>query len=266
MGKMKNSIFRFSASILMISLCIGAPKEAVAQAGAILSGVSGAVIAGEAGDELREAIDRAHAAASALLGYADEIAKRRLDQIDSILQGTVGGLIDQSEAAIQRTIAQATQEMRALEKQIVNDLKSILWEAECAIDRSQDQIINQSLRGLLPSFLRGSVRVISLPYAVERPNIIAVMRETKEIEIDLNAGYSPDQTFGIIEDAYLESISNVEASDEAFGVISAYSTLSSLSRLTMCKFPGNGSVYWARKYAHYENLLDPWVNILNVEN
>lgn len=253
-------------SIFLAGLSIGVPVQSFAQAGAVLAGVSGTLIAGEAGDELRDSIDRAHAAASALLGYADNIAQKRLEQIDTILQETVGGLVDKSEAAVQRSIAQATQEIRALEKEIVNDLKSVLWDVECVIDRSQDQIINQSLRGLLPSFLKGSVRVISLPYPIERRNIIGIMQKTKEIEIDLNAGYSADQTYSIIEDAYLESISNVQEADEAFGIVSAYSNLSSLSRLTMCKFPGNGSVHWARKFAHYENLLDPWVNILEVEN
>lgn len=263
---MLNSSIRLFTSILLTSYFFATPQQSNAQAGAILSGVGGAIVAGEVGDELRESIDRAHAAASALIGQADEVAKRRLKQIDTILQDTVGGLIDETEEAVQRAISKATQEMRALEKEIVSDLKDVLWEAECTIDRSQDQIINQSLRGLLPSFLKGSERVISLPYPIKRTNFAGFQRDVKEIEIDLNAGLSADQVFSIIEEAYLESISNVREDDEAFGIISAYSNLSFLSRLTMCKFPGNGSVYWARKYAHYEDLLDPWVNILEVEN
>jgi F0F1-type ATP synthase membrane subunit b/b' len=68
----------------------------------ILSTIGGSLLIDRAGREARESIDHAQEAASALLERANELGKQRLDQIDTILKKTVGGLIGQTEESERR--------------------------------------------------------------------------------------------------------------------------------------------------------------------
>lgn len=229
-------------------------------------GIGGAIASREAGRELRETVSRTEAAANALLLKADQLGRERLNQIDTILSETVGGLINQTEEATRRSIEVAIKRIEELEMIIVDDLIAILREAECAIDRSQDQIINQSLRSLFPTLLRGSKRIIRLPYEVIRTDVFGFPYRTREVTIDLNLEQPHDEIFSIIEKSYLESLQSVADNDRAFGIHSAYANLSKLASLTMCKFPGNAARLWAKKHAHYEALVYPWSSVIKLEN
>ena len=233
----------------------------------VANAFGGSFLIGKAGEELRDTVDHAQAAASALLSQSDAIAKARIEQIDKILSETVAALIDQSEEAALRVLEQAKRDIEEIEEQIFMDIVKVIREAECAVARTQDEIINVSLRGILPTWVAGSKRVVGLPYPIDEKYMVFFTRKTTQFEIDLSAGHPPDIVFTLIEGAYLQSIEGVSEADPAYGIVSAYANLSKLARFTMCLYDGHASsIRWARVFSKYQSLMYPWEASLEVES
>ncbi|WP_157386333.1 hypothetical protein [Rhizobium leguminosarum] len=102
----------------------------------------------KAGDEVRGSIDHAKEAGLALLDHASELGRQRLNQIDEIINRTGNALIGKSEAAVLSILAQAKRDIDAVRTSALNDLKAVIWEAECAGKRLTLSDLDEALGGL----------------------------------------------------------------------------------------------------------------------
>lgn len=105
-----------------------------AQVGAAVSAIGESIVLDKAGNEFRQSINHAHAAASSILGQANAIAKARLVQIDEIANRTIMDMIGKSEEAAMKILEDALEKVASLEQQILTDVKQIIGEGKCAAE------------------------------------------------------------------------------------------------------------------------------------
>jgi hypothetical protein len=199
------------------------------------------------------------------LGQADDIAKRRLEQIDLILQETVGGLIGKSEEAALAVLAQAKKDLEALEKKIFSDVKKVVWETECAGRRLAIGDVGTALGGLGDMLgtnqirLTPSQRVLQTPawyegcfWWCEDPYVVDVMEPFGE-------------TYIKVRDLMEETIAPELVEDEtpAHYLVGTYEYLSSFALKTSCFYQGSEDRY-NREYIRYREKARQWNNVVNV--
>lgn len=130
------------------------PGKAEAKVATAIFSAGGSIVLDKAGDEFREAIDHARAAASSLLGEADETGKAWLAQIDEIANRTISDMIGKSEAAATQLLMSATKQLNSLEEKIMVDVSELIRKAECAGKRLTISDLEQALR-LVRGLCRG---------------------------------------------------------------------------------------------------------------
>jgi len=100
------------SNVIVLFICLLVPSQASAfYLEAALATLGTSVAVDKAGDELRDVVNHAKAAAGELIGHMDDVAKRRLEQIDEILESTVGGLIEKTDKAALNAIAKAKKDV-----------------------------------------------------------------------------------------------------------------------------------------------------------
>lgn len=236
-----------------------------AQVGAVVGAIGGSVLVDEAGDELRETVDHARAAASALLGQADDIAKRRLEQIDGILEETVGGLIGKSEDAALAILAQANKDILALEKEILSDVARVIWEVECAGRRVVIEDVGTALGGLGEVLGTNQIRLTPPKRVLETPSwfqgCLWWCEDPYLVEITEPFG----QTYIQVRDLMEGAIAAEHISDDtpAHQIVGTYEYLSSFAKKTSCFYQGSEDRY-NREYVNYREKARKWNDLVRV--
>lgn len=228
--------------------------------------IGGSVAVNRAGKELRETVDRAKAAASALLGQADSIAEGRLARIDAILENTVGGLIDKTEEAALVVIAEARRKIEELERIIFADLNKVIWEAECSGSRLVIGDLGKALGDLgeMPGThqirLTPPTRVLKAAawytgcfWWCKDPYLVDVMEPFGTIYIR-------------VRDLMEESISAEHVKDDtpANHLVGTYEYLSAFALKAACFYPGSEERY-NREYVQYREKARQWRNVVQVK-
>lgn len=264
MDSFQSPRLRVFALLLTCAACvISAPASS--QLGAIVGVIGGGVLVDKAGDELEAAINQAKAAAEGLLGLADDIAKRRLDQINQMLGETAGKLIGKSKEAALEIIREATEQVTSLEQQIFSDLKAAIWEAECAGKRLVLEDAREALGGLA-DFLNLHQIKLTPPKRVRATpewysGCLLKCRDPYIVEIMSPFG----ETYIRVRDLMEESIGPEEVSEEtpAYDIVGTYEFLSAFALKTSCFYPGSSDA-WNREYVEYRAKARAWRNVLDV--
>lgn len=247
------------------SLLLLAPISSSAQLGAAIAVVGGSVAVDRAGKELRETIDRAEAAANALLGRADDIAKKRLEQVDQILKTTVAGLINASEAAALNVLAQAKKDADDLERTILSDVRKVIWETECAGKRLVIGDLGVALGSLGDMLGANQIqltpprRVLKTPawytgclWKCRDPYVVDVMEPFGE-------------TYKKVKELMEASIAADLITDDtpAGHLVGTYEYLSSFALRTSCFYQGSEDRY-NREHLKYKEQAQQWNHVVNV--
>lgn len=246
-------------------LCLLFFTQALSQESVVLGVIGSSIAIDQAGDELRESIDHAHAAASSLLGRADNIAKRRLEQIDNIIDQTIGGLIDKSEEATLRVIKQAMKEVAALEKEIFLDVKKAIWEFDCAGRRLMLSDAQQVLGGFGDMLGTHQIRLTPSNKLLETPKwysgCLWWCKDPYVVKITEPFG----KTYVQVRDLMEASISDEHILDDtpANNLVETYEYLSSFALKTSCFYQGSEDRY-NREYIKYREMARKWNNVVNV--
>lgn len=175
--------------------------------------------------------------------------------------------IGRVEGASIAVIEAVSENVLMIEAQVMSDVRNLIRNTECAAIRVVDDAINDSLRGVLPSFLEGNSRRIKLPFGEKRKyfiGIIPIGYQENFFEIDLQIQRSPFETFKLIESAYIENINSAGEEDEVSLIIAAYGNLARLAKKTVCLYEGDEfSKPIMRKYAEYNAKIYPWNYTIN---
>ncbi|SDU01060.1 hypothetical protein SAMN05428979_1089 [Stappia sp. ES.058] len=268
MAFQKNGIFGsvFPVIFTLAFSLFAFSTPATPQVGAAIGVIGGSALLDQAGREFRETVDHARAAADALLGRADEIAKNRLNQIDGILKNTVGGLIGQTETVALNIIQQATKEISALEKEIYSDLLRVIWETECAGRRLIVGDTNTTL-GRLGDFL-GTGQIRLSPYQRVLPDLKRwkgeCLFECDPYVVDVMEPFG--QTYSRVRELMEQSISDelIDGSTPAEFIVGTYEYLSSFALKTSCFYSGSEDRY-NREFVKYRELAKQWNNIVTAK-
>ena len=235
-----------------------------AQISAVVGGIGGSILLSKAGKELRDSIDDAREAGFALLDRANQIGKERLDQIDTILQKTVGGLIGQTEAAALTILAQAKRDIDAIRESTFADLKGVIWQAECAGRRLAISDLQEALGGLGVLLNTHEIRLTPpIPLKDERawyctrfwcddPNVIQIREPFGE-------------TYKLVRSRMEASIGdeNIQETTPAHAIVGTYEYLSAFALKTSCFYSGSEDA-WNREYIKYREMAHKWRNVASI--
>lgn len=254
--------------LAMLILAVGMliSTAASSQVGAIIGIVGGSVAIDRAGNELRESIDHARAAASALIGKADAAAERRLNQIDGIIENTIGDLIGKSEKAALRILAKTTKDIQTLEKQIYSDVKKVIWDLECAGRRLAIMDIGTALGGLGDSLGTNQIRLTPANRVLESPawytGCFWWCKDPYIVDVMEPFGETYKQVRDLMEGAIAQDlISDDTPADQLVGT---YEYLSSFALRTSCFYQGTEDRY-NHEYINYKYKVRKWNNVLTVK-
>lgn len=253
-------VLRLALSLLILF----APFSASAQLGAALGLIGGGVLVDRAGDELRDSIDRAQAAAASLLGVADEIAKKRLEQIDAILNTTVKGLINKTKEDALAVLEKAKKDVNGLEQEIIADVRKVIWETECASRRVLIGDVGSALGNLGVLLGTNQIRLTPPRRVLENHWYSGCLWWCKDPYIvDIKEPFG--ETYKQIRDLMEESISEkyIDDSTPAQQLVGTYEYLSSLAKKTSCFYQGSEDRY-NREYIKYQEMAKRWNNVVDV--
>jgi len=250
--------------VIIITLTIFALSSSLSQA-QIIPIIGGSILLDKAGKEVRDSIDAAREAGLALLDRANEVGRQRLDQIDAILKNTVGGLLGQTEESALKVLAQAKKDIDAVRESIFSDLKSVIWQAECAGKRFVLSDLQEALGGLGSILNTHQIR-LSPPISIveqrawycrlwwwcDDPNII----EIKEPFGD---------TYILVRDRMETFISsqNIQETTPAHRIVGTYEYLSAFALKTSCFYPGSSDA-WNRESIKYREMAHKWRQVVNI--
>lgn len=230
-----------------------------AQVGAVIGVIGGSHIVNEAGKDFRETIEHARAAANALLGRADDIAKARLNQVDKILSETVGGLIGQTEEAALAILEKATKEAKDLETRIFDDLRAVIWETECAAKRVVIEDLETALGGLGKLVGTGQIELTPPLRVFEKPKRFrnCLWNCKDPYVVDVMEPFA--ETYVQVRDLMELSISDDYVSDDtpADNIVGTYEYLSSFALKASC-FYIDTETRLNREHVKYRKLADDW--------
>ncbi len=236
---------------------------ASAQIGAVIGAVGGQAIVGKAGEEFRQSIDHAHAAASALLDKANNLGRERLNQVDKILDETVRSLIDKSEDSAIKILDEATKKVALIRKDIFEDLRGVIWDVECAGKRLTLQDLPQAL-GWLGDVL--DTNQIALTPLIDIPNRSAwdTFFNGRKHTIDIVEPF--DRTYVAVRDLMERSIASDNVFDEtpAHHIVGTYEYISSFALKTTCFYPGSGMA-WDQAYVEYRDKAKQWRDLMDIK-
>ena len=236
-----------------------------AQMGAAIAVVGGSVALNEAGKEFRESIDHARAAASSLLAEADDIAKARLSQIDEIANRTISDMVGKSEEAVVRILEDASQKVNNLEKQIMADVKKVIWEGECAGRRLLLGDLGTALGGLGQLIGTNQIRITPPVRVLKTPKwysgCLWWCRDPYVVEVVDPFG----EVYKEIRDKLEASIAPNLVTDDtpADDLVGTYEYLSSFAKKTSCFYTGSEERY-NRAFIYYQDKARQWNNIVDV--
>jgi hypothetical protein len=253
---------RLVVTIALIILLSSSLSQA--QIFSVVGAVGGSLLLGKAGKELRDSIDDAREAGFALLDRANQIGKERLDQIDTILQKTVGGLIGQTEASALRILAQAKKDIDQVRENTFADLKGVIWQAECAGRRFVISDLQQALGGLGVLLNTHEIRLTPpIPFKDEQawyctrwwcadPNVIQITEPFGE-------------TYVRVRERMEASIAdeNIQDTTPAHKIVGTWEYLSSFALKTSCFYPGSEDS-WNREYVKYREMAHKWRNVASI--
>ncbi len=246
-------------------VCLISPP-ATAQIDFLVAGIGSSLLLKQAGDRFSDAVDYARATASALLDQADDIGRKRLKQIDSIIEDTVGGLIDKTETRAIKVLQESTTAMLVLEARAFNDLKKIIWEAECAGKRLTLQDLPQALGGLGKMANMNKIR-ITPPIEVETESpwysrICFWCDDPYVVKVMEPFGYTYLAVQKIIETSIASE--NVKESTPAHRIVDSWEYLSAFALKTSCFYKGSERA-WNREYVNYREKARQWRNVVYIK-
>jgi len=267
--KLAPAFYSWPAAVVhRLALCLLvllASPPAKAQLGTALSVVGGGILVEKAGDELRDSIDRAHAAASSLLGVADEIAKKRLEQIDNILKSTVNELVNKTKEDALAVLEKARKDAVALEKEIFTDVKKVIWETECAGRRILIGDVSTALGSLGQMLGTNQLRVVPPRRVLQTPSwytgCLWWCRDPYIVDVKEPFGETYKQVRNLMEASIAPEL--IDENTPAHHLVGTYEYLSSLAKRTSCFYQGSEDRY-NREYIKYQEMARRWNNILDV--
>jgi F0F1-type ATP synthase membrane subunit b/b' len=249
-------VFAYSAAVSIL------PDEASAQLEAAIAVAGGSLVLNKAGDEFRQSIDRAQAAASSLLAQANEIAKARLDQIDEIANRTISEMIGQSEEAATRILTDAKKKVDDLEKQIMVDVAKVLWDAECGGRRLVISDMGTALGGLGRMLGTNQIRLTPPVRVLKTPAwYTGCFWWCDPYVVKITEPY--ERTYVTVKKLMEDAIADVTDETPATNIVGTYEYLSSFAKKASCFFPGTDERY-NRESVEYEYQARQWNNVVKV--
>jgi hypothetical protein len=230
----------------------------------VIGVIGGSILLDKAGKEAQDSIDHAREAGFALLDRANELGKQRLNQIDTILQKTVGGLIGQTEQSALQILAQAKKDIDEIRDSTFADLKGVIWEAECAGKRWAISDLQETLGGLGALLNTHEIRLSPpIPLKDDRawyctrwwcddPNVIKIQEPFGD-------------TYVLVRSRMEASIAdeNIKETTPAHRIVGTYEYLSAFALKTSCFYPGSSDV-WNREYVKYREIAHKWRNAARI--
>lgn len=259
------SFRHYIAAGLCLFAALASPPAA-AQFTAAIAVFGGTIAIDRAGKELRDSVDHAEAAANALLGRADDIAKRRLEQIDGILKYTVAGLVDKSEAAALAILGQAVKDVNALEKEILADVRKAIWDVECTGRRLAISDLKTALGGLGEFLGTGQIKLTPAQRILPTPRWFSgclwSCKDPYVVDVTEPFGETYRRVRDLMEGAIVASA--VIDSTPAHNIVGTYEFLSNFALMASCFYPGSEERY-NREHIKYRELARQWNNIVEVK-
>ena len=229
-------------------------SDAEAQVGTAVAVVGGSLAIKNAGDEFRKSIDHAHAAASSLLGQANQIAIARLEQIDEIANRTISDMIGKTDEAATKLLEDATKKVNALEQQILADVKQVIWDSECAGKRLLISDLGTALGGLGNAIGTHQIRLTPPVRVLETPawhtGCFWWCRDPYVVDVTEPFG----ETYKKIRDLMEETIAPNQVGDDtpADNLVGTYEYLSSFAKKTSCFYQGSEGRY-NQEFINYQD-------------
>ncbi|TAW06612.1 hypothetical protein ELI25_29525 (plasmid) [Rhizobium ruizarguesonis] len=239
----------------LLILSIGLLYATLAHAQFVLP-IGGSILIDKAGDEVRDSIDHAKEAAGALLDHADELAKQRLIQIDEIINRTGNALIGKTEVAALSILAQTRLDIDNVRAAALNDLRAVIWEAECAGRRLTLSDLDEALGGFGDLLGTHQIR-LSLPISAPEPWYCTSWWCDRPDVVEIKEPFG--DTFIEIRNRVEDSISNENVTEgtAAHRIVGSYEYLSAFALKTSCFYPGSSEV-WNREYLKYRERARKW--------
>lgn len=258
-------LLRYILRITFCYLIVFSAPIASAQIEMTIMAIGGSLVVDRAGKELKETIDRAESAANALLGKADDIAKRHLEEINRILNNTVGGLIDKSEKAALNLLEQAKRDVEALEGTILKDVKRVIWETECAGRRLVLEDLGTALGGLGDLLNTNQIRLTPPRRVLDIPRWYTgcfwSCRDPYIVDITEPFGETYRKVRDLMEGTITEDL--VTDDTPAHHLVGTYEYLSSFALKTSCFYQGSEDRY-NREHIKYKERAKQWNNVVEV--
>lgn len=260
---------RTGPMLLLIAISAAASavtSDASAQVGAAIAVVGGSLALDKAGDEFRESIDQARAAAASLLGQADEIAKARLNQIDEIANRTISDMIGKSEEAATKILEDATRNINDLESKIMSDVKQVIWDTECAGKRLLISDLGTALGGLGHAVGTNQIRITPPVRVLQTPpwytGCFWWCRDPYVVDVNEPFG----ETYVVVRDLMEGAIAPDQVNDDtpADNLVGTYEYLSSFAKRASCFYQGSEDRY-NREFINYQRQARQWNDIVEVK-
>jgi hypothetical protein len=213
-------------------------------------------------------VDQARAAAFAIEGQTNQDLENRLSQINGIVEQTVtdvreletktfvdvNDLVAHVNAALQARIAQIS----TLEQQFMGDVIKAINTAECAVDHTVNQSLQDAL-GHIGKLIGASEIEISPPrmYAGEQRNLCIAGFESCDISKTFKIKTPFSQTYLDIRDYLIGRLNGSRDDTPIESIVDTYQYLAELAKRVGCFEPGSAATY-DEIYSGYLNNATEW--------
>lgn len=227
---------------------------------------------GAAGGELRTSILAAEEALRRIGSEFNRDVKDRLDQVDGIVSTALDkidalrreGTLDATRLLdrVDQILARAAADALKLEQTIKQDLSALIFEAECAANRTIQETVPETFGGI--AWILGGNRIVITPPVLyegeKRRFCVGDCRIQKTFEI--TKPYA--DTYFAVRNYMLERLEQMPDDGPVNTVVSTYEFLSAFARRAACFVPRSETRFIAQ-HLRFQTIAAAWTNILGSE-
>ena len=213
-----------------------------------------------AAQRANESLDKAKAAASALLAESNGDIKDRINQVDQIQKqafDNITNLKNGTVADIVRILDDATQKANALEKVTFSDLNATIRTVECKGKVFAVEDIGNAL-GKFGRVLGFHEIIVTLPLVEHQ----SFGRTTDEHTFEIRQPFG--QTYIEIRDYLLANVGRSTDANSAHQIVGTYEYIASLATSTTCFYQGATGIY-DQEFSAYKDKAKKWRDLLPIE-
>lgn len=193
-----------------------------------------------------DSMDRILLQLKALQEETDRDINEYLNRIEGIVESALSG----QQELIEKAISDAAE----LEEKVYQDAVDLIWRAQCAAEVTLTDTVQRSLAEAINAILRTD------------PQFEVFGMRIVNAKIDPVQVVDPDIAYRAIKRQYLRRLDRMGDQTDAYFIVSTYSNIARLARITQCHYLGtNLQKKFIEDFFEYERRVIPWNTVVSVK-